>query len=101
MAESCLGDLNADRTVTGADLGILLGQWGQAGSGDLNGDGIVGGADLGLLLGVWGRNLEGQCNGPTDLGPCSAIAGSASTHNATAGQTRIAKFFMMYPWWCE
>jgi formylglycine-generating enzyme required for sulfatase activity len=54
MAQSCLGDLNADRTVTGADLGILLGQWGQAGSGDLNGDGIVGGADLGLLLGVWG-----------------------------------------------
>ena len=55
MAQSCLGDLNADRTVTGADLGILLGQWGQAGSGDLNGDGIVGGADLGLLLGVWGE----------------------------------------------
>jgi formylglycine-generating enzyme required for sulfatase activity len=54
MAQSCLGDLNADRTVTGADLGILLGQWGQAGSGDLNGDGIVGGADLGLLLGAWG-----------------------------------------------
>jgi formylglycine-generating enzyme required for sulfatase activity len=54
MAQSCLGDLNADRTVTGADLGILLGQWGQAGSGDLNGDGIVGGADIGLLLGVWG-----------------------------------------------
>ena len=54
MAQTCLGDLNADRTVTGADLGILLGQWGQAGSGDLNGDGIVGGADLGLLLGVWG-----------------------------------------------
>ena len=54
MAQSCLGDLDADRTVTGADLGILLGQWGQAGSGDLNGDGIVGGADLGLLLGVWG-----------------------------------------------
>jgi formylglycine-generating enzyme required for sulfatase activity len=54
MAQSCLGDLNADRTVTGADLGILLGQWDQTGSGDLNGDGIVGGADLGLLLGVWG-----------------------------------------------
>jgi formylglycine-generating enzyme required for sulfatase activity len=54
MAQSCLGDLNADRTVTGADLGILLGQWGQTGSGDLDGNGIVGGADLGLLLGVWG-----------------------------------------------
>jgi formylglycine-generating enzyme required for sulfatase activity len=54
MAQSCLGDLNADRTVTGADLGILLGQWGQTGSGDLDGNGIIGGADLGLLLGVWG-----------------------------------------------
>ncbi len=54
MAQSCLGDLNTDRTVNGADLGILLGQWGQTGSGDLDGNGIVGGADLGLLLGVWG-----------------------------------------------
>jgi formylglycine-generating enzyme required for sulfatase activity len=53
-AQSCLGDLNADRAVTGADLGILLGQWGQTGNGDLDGNGIVGGADLGLLLGVWG-----------------------------------------------
>lgn len=54
MAQSCLGDLNADREVTGADLGILLGQWGQAGSGDLDGNGSVGGADLGLMLGAWG-----------------------------------------------
>jgi formylglycine-generating enzyme required for sulfatase activity len=53
-AQSCLGDLNADRTVSGADLGILLGQWGQAGSGDLDGNGIVGGADIGLMLGAWG-----------------------------------------------
>jgi formylglycine-generating enzyme required for sulfatase activity len=54
MAQSCLGDLNGDREVTGADLGILLGQWGQAGGGDLDGNGIVGGADLGLMLGAWG-----------------------------------------------
>lgn len=54
MAESCVGDLNGDREVTGADLGILLGQWGQAGSGDLDGNGFVGGADLGLMLGAWG-----------------------------------------------
>ena len=53
-AQSCLGDLNADRTVTGADIGSLLDQWGQAGSADLNSDGIVGGADLGLLLEFWG-----------------------------------------------
>ncbi|HMN97731.1 MAG TPA: hypothetical protein PKC43_14760 [Phycisphaerales bacterium] len=50
----CPGDLNNDGTVNGADLGILLGQWGGPGSGDLNGDGVVNGADLGILLGNWG-----------------------------------------------
>jgi len=54
-AQSCLGDLNGDRVVTGTDLGILLGQWGQGGSGDLDGNGIVGGADIGLMLGAWGN----------------------------------------------
>jgi hypothetical protein len=47
-------DLNSDGVVGGADLGILLGKWGQAGSGDLNSDGVIGGADLGILLGKWG-----------------------------------------------
>jgi hypothetical protein len=47
-------DLNGDGVVGGADLGLLLGKWGQSGSADLNSDGIVGGADLGLLLGKWG-----------------------------------------------
>ena len=51
---SCLGDLNDDHVVSGADLGLLLGNWGAAGLGDLNNDGIVTGADLGLLLGAWG-----------------------------------------------
>jgi hypothetical protein len=52
-----LGDLNCDGTVTGADLGLLLGAWGTSGAGvgaDLNGDGQVTGSDLGLLLGEWG-----------------------------------------------
>ena len=41
--------------VSGSDLGLLLGEWGQCGScdADLNGDGTVSGADLGLLLGRW------------------------------------------------
>ncbi|HMN96422.1 MAG TPA: hypothetical protein PKC43_11190 [Phycisphaerales bacterium] len=48
------GDLNGDGVVDGADLGILLGAWGQPGGpADLNGDGIVDGADLGALLGSW------------------------------------------------
>ncbi|HMN96719.1 MAG TPA: lamin tail domain-containing protein [Phycisphaerales bacterium] len=46
-------DLNGDGIVDGADLGILLGNWGGAGLGDLDGNGIIDGADLGLLLGSW------------------------------------------------
>ena len=53
----CRGDLNADRTLDGADIGILLDQWGLADAftiGDINRDGSVDGADLGLLLTNWG-----------------------------------------------
>ncbi|MFO0873807.1 MAG: hypothetical protein U0575_07520 [Phycisphaerales bacterium] len=50
----CLGDLNGDDAVNGADLGLMLGEWGEGGMGDLNDDGVVDGADLGLLLGAWG-----------------------------------------------
>lgn len=55
-------DLNGDGSVGPADLGILLGSWGNPGCGgalpcaaDLNGDGNVGAADLGILLGSWGE----------------------------------------------
>jgi hypothetical protein len=47
------GDLNGDCLVNGADLGVLLSQWGTDGSADLNGDGTVDGADLGLLIAAW------------------------------------------------
>ncbi len=50
---SVLGDLNNDGIVDGADLGILLGGWGQPGPSDLNNDGTTDGADLGILLGQW------------------------------------------------
>jgi hypothetical protein len=50
-----IGDMNGDRVVNGQDLGMLLGQWGTAGSADLNRDGVVNGTDLGLMLGAWGR----------------------------------------------
>ena len=54
----CIGDLNDDGIVSGADLGLMLGAWGACGKGpciaDLNDDGLVNGADLGLLLGAWG-----------------------------------------------
>ena len=60
QAGSCVGDLNDDGVVNGADLGLLLGAWGACPGGtpgclgDLNVDGVVNGADLGLLLGAWG-----------------------------------------------
>jgi formylglycine-generating enzyme required for sulfatase activity len=40
--------------VDGTDLGVLLSQWGGAGSADLNADGFVDGVDLGVLLAGWG-----------------------------------------------
>ncbi len=51
-----VGDLNGDGdgVVDGADLGLLLNNWGGDGVGDLNDDGIIDGADLGLLLNNWG-----------------------------------------------
>ena len=51
---ACPADLDGDGTVSGSDLGLLLGNWGNPGQGDLDGDGNVSGADLGLLLGAWG-----------------------------------------------
>jgi hypothetical protein len=51
---ACPADLDGDGTVSGSDLGLLLGNWGGSGIGDLDGDGNVSGSDLGLLLGAWG-----------------------------------------------
>ena len=51
----CNADFTGDGLVDGADLGVLLGLWGDdAFPADLNGNGVVDGADLGLLLGEWG-----------------------------------------------
>ena len=53
--DPCVGDLNEDGRVDGADMGLMLGSWGTSDPGaDLDGDGDVDGADLGLLLGSWG-----------------------------------------------
>ncbi|MCA9283794.1 MAG: VCBS repeat-containing protein, partial [Phycisphaerales bacterium] len=51
-------DLNGDGVVNGADLGLLLAEWGvcrNAGAcpADLDGNGAVDGGDLGLLLANW------------------------------------------------
>jgi endonuclease/exonuclease/phosphatase family metal-dependent hydrolase len=54
-----VGDLNCDGVVDGADLLILLSNWGKCADpescdADLNGDGTVDGADLLMLLSNWG-----------------------------------------------
>lgn len=54
-------DLFRDGTVNGADLGILLAQWGVANANtvsDINHDGRVDGSDLGTLLAFWGPCLN-------------------------------------------
>ncbi len=51
----CAADLNGDGQVDGADLAILLANWGTDNPlGDLNGSGEIDGADLTLLLANWG-----------------------------------------------
>jgi hypothetical protein len=50
-------DLFPTGTVNGADLGILLSEWGAVNPStvsDITRDGLVDGADLGLLLSSWG-----------------------------------------------
>jgi len=48
-----VGDLDGDGDVDGADLGLLVADWGGFGPADLDCDGIVGGGDLGLLIAAW------------------------------------------------
>ncbi len=51
----CAGDLTGDGVTNGADLGLVLGEWGGSGLvGDVNRDGIIDAADLGIVLGSWG-----------------------------------------------
>ena len=60
-SSACPADLNLDGSISGEDLTILLGSWGQTcvpGDGacdaDLTGDLSIDGADLTILLGAWG-----------------------------------------------
>jgi hypothetical protein len=55
---SCIDiDFIRDHAVNGADLAVMLAQWGAANSAtvaDLDGNGVVDGHDLALLLAAWG-----------------------------------------------
>jgi hypothetical protein len=57
--ETCIGDLNKNGIVDGADLSMLLAYWGKVSQpkqimADLNDDGIVNEKDLTILLNDWG-----------------------------------------------
>ena len=59
LGGACVGDINGDGQVDGADLNTLLASWGPCPTGgpcaaDLDGNGVVDGADLNTLLGAWG-----------------------------------------------
>ena len=56
--DPCVGDVNFDGIVNGADISVLLGFWGLNGkpvAADINNDGQVDGADLAQMLGSWGE----------------------------------------------
>ncbi len=52
-APSNPADLNGDGIVGGADLTILLSNWGGTGVGDVNNDGAIDGIDLAAMLAAW------------------------------------------------
>jgi endonuclease I len=54
LSGACPSDLTGDNMIDGADLAILLSQWGGPGSADRDGSGTVGGADLAEMLAAWG-----------------------------------------------
>ena len=67
-------DLNGDGVVNGADVGLLLSEWGSCVGcpGDLNGDGVVDGADFGLLLAAWGGDGVNREAAPGEEGEVTA-----------------------------
>ena len=56
----CIADLNNNGIVDGADLALVLGNWGECQStgpciGDITGNGLVDGADVTFVLTEWGN----------------------------------------------
>lgn len=58
---SCDADLDANGSIDGSDLGLLLASWGGP-DGDISGDGVTDGADLGGLLAAWGPCVAAPVN---------------------------------------
>lgn len=86
----CPGDLNSDLVVDGADLGVILSNWGGVG-GDITGDGTTTGADLSALLGGWGScPVAAKRYLVTTLGNTLTTAYDATTHLAVQTWTGAA-----------
>jgi len=77
--DGCFADLDGDFKVDGADLGILLNNWGNSGCGDLDFDGIVDGADLGILLNNWGDCAKPPFECPVASNNCFTTGGPGCT----------------------
>ncbi|MCA9291089.1 MAG: hypothetical protein KDA25_08170 [Phycisphaerales bacterium] len=67
FGSACPADLNGDGHINGADLAILLANWGPCNGAlptctvaDLTDDGLVDPADLSVLLGAWGDCQSGR-----------------------------------------
>lgn len=84
----CVGDLNEDGIVGGADLGELLAAWGACAGcpSDLNCDDAVNGADLGTLLAAWGPCAAG---GESLMMAFNAAGGTPADLLACLGATTI------------
>jgi formylglycine-generating enzyme required for sulfatase activity len=78
-AVGCRGDVNADGTVDGADLGALMSGWDlgcqSAYDADLNNDGTVDSEDLGEMLSMWGPCQRSI----TAIFPASGTPGGGTT----------------------
>jgi uncharacterized protein (TIGR02145 family) len=83
-ADECVADLNGDRYVGGADLGMLLSMWGATTptKADINDDGIVNGSDLGFLQAAWGA-----C--PELLQPCGAPSACVDARDGRSYPTAL------------
>ncbi len=53
-AAPCPGDVNGDRSIDAADLGVLLAAWGRDSELDFDGNDVTDGLDLARLLAAWG-----------------------------------------------
>lgn len=108
---NCPADLDGDHNVNGADLALLLAQWGACNDctvcqADLDRDCVVNGADLAQLLAGWGEcppaDPFGSCCVPDGTcgemveSKCNAIGGTFLGEGSNCGQTSCGEFPFAY-----